>query len=160
MRLSGGHLRGSRQGEHALRHDQDTRAAKLPDTPSNTPSAHPAASVGDQCHPGSSRGVWHRGSGRRNGVDEQLSVVADANDKRLPEVARACWAALGVQLGVLKAQILEFDRMINTGIDQMRRVSGWTKLAASVQCWPRLWSLLLPTQRPSDRGVIYRPGSG
>ena len=37
---------------------------------------------------------------------------ADANDKRLPEVARACVAALGAQLRMLKAQILEFDRMI------------------------------------------------
>ena len=35
-----------------------------------------------------------------------------ANDKRLPDVARACIAALGVQLRMLKAQILEFDRMI------------------------------------------------
>jgi transposase len=49
----------------------------------------------------------------RNGVEQLLGVVADANDKRLPEVARVCLAALGVQLRVLKAQILEFDRMIN-----------------------------------------------
>jgi hypothetical protein len=31
---------------------------------------------------------------------------------RLPEVARACVAALGVQLRMLKTQILQFDRMI------------------------------------------------
>ena len=49
----------------------------------------------------------------RNGVEQLLGVVADANDKRLPEVARACVAALGVQLRMLKAQILEFDRMIS-----------------------------------------------
>jgi transposase len=48
----------------------------------------------------------------RNGVEQLLSVAADANDKRLPEVARACVAALGAQLQTLKAQILEFDRMI------------------------------------------------
>jgi len=48
----------------------------------------------------------------RNGVDQLLGVVADANDKRLPEAARACVAALGAQLQMLKAQILEFDRMI------------------------------------------------
>ena len=35
------------------------------------------------------------------------------NDKRLPEFARACVAALGAQLRMLKAQILNFDRMIN-----------------------------------------------
>jgi transposase len=28
----------------------------------------------------------------RNGVDQLLDVVADANDKRLPEVARGCVA--------------------------------------------------------------------
>jgi transposase len=48
----------------------------------------------------------------RNGVEQLLSVAADAKDKRLPEVARACVAALGAQLQTLKAQILEFDRMI------------------------------------------------
>jgi transposase len=49
----------------------------------------------------------------RHGVEELLGVVADPSDKRVPEVARACLAALGAQLRVLKAQILEFDRMIN-----------------------------------------------
>ena len=49
----------------------------------------------------------------RNGVEELLGVVADPSDKRVPEVARACLAALGTQLRMLKAQILEFDRMIN-----------------------------------------------
>src|SRR5881392_1962991 len=48
----------------------------------------------------------------RNGVDELLGVVADLADKRLPEVARTCVAALGAQLQMLKRQILEFDRMI------------------------------------------------
>jgi transposase len=48
----------------------------------------------------------------RQGVEQLLGVVAVANDKRLPELARVCVAALGAQLQVLKAQILEFDRMI------------------------------------------------
>ena len=48
----------------------------------------------------------------RNGVDQLLGIVADASDKRLPELARACVAALGTQLGTLKAQILQFDRLI------------------------------------------------
>ena len=48
----------------------------------------------------------------RNGVEQLLEIVADASDKRLPEVARACVTALGAQLRVLKAQILQFDRMI------------------------------------------------
>jgi transposase len=48
----------------------------------------------------------------RNGVEQLLGVVADSNDERLPEVVRACVAALGAQLRMLKAQILEFDRRI------------------------------------------------
>ena len=48
----------------------------------------------------------------RKGVEQLLDVVADAKDKRLPDVARACVAALGAQLRALKAQILEFDRQI------------------------------------------------
>ena len=48
----------------------------------------------------------------RRGVDELLDVVADLSDERVPEVARACVAALGAQLRILKAQILEFDRQI------------------------------------------------
>ena len=48
----------------------------------------------------------------RKGVEELLDVVADPSDKRVPEVARMCLAALGAQLRRLKEQILEFDRMI------------------------------------------------
>src|SRR4026208_1233472 len=48
----------------------------------------------------------------RKGVEQLLDVVADARDRRVPEVARACVAALGTQLRMLKAQILEFDRRI------------------------------------------------
>ena len=48
----------------------------------------------------------------RNGVEQLLSVAANSNDKRLPEVASACVIALGAQLQTLKAQSLEFDRMI------------------------------------------------
>ena len=48
----------------------------------------------------------------RKEVTELLHVVADPNDRRVPEIARACLAALGTQLLSLKEQILEFDRMI------------------------------------------------
>jgi len=48
----------------------------------------------------------------RKGVVQLLDVVADASDQRVPELARACLATLGVQLRRLKAQILEFDRRI------------------------------------------------
>jgi transposase len=48
----------------------------------------------------------------RRGVEQLLEVISDAKDTRVPEVARACVAALGVQLRQLKAQILDFDRQI------------------------------------------------
>jgi transposase len=48
----------------------------------------------------------------RKGVEQLLEVVANSADQRIPEVARACVAALGAQLRMLKAQILEFDRQI------------------------------------------------
>ena len=34
----------------------------------------------------------------RKGVEELLRVIADPSDKRVPDVARACLAALGSQL--------------------------------------------------------------
>jgi transposase len=39
----------------------------------------------------------------RKGVEELLEIVANVEDTRLPEVARACVAALGAQLVALKA---------------------------------------------------------
>jgi transposase len=48
----------------------------------------------------------------RKGIEELLHVIADPSDKRVPDVVRACLAALGSQLLSLKKQILDFDRMI------------------------------------------------
>jgi transposase len=48
----------------------------------------------------------------RKGLEQLLDVVANPEDKRIPDVARTCVAALGAQLRALKAQILEFDRQI------------------------------------------------
>src|SRR5262245_36796344 len=61
----------------------------------------------------------------RNGVEQLLDVVADASDKRLPEIARACLAALGVQLRALKLQIVNLTVRLWLGTDPMRRASGW-----------------------------------
>jgi transposase len=46
------------------------------------------------------------------GVEELLRVVADGNDKRVPDVVRTCLDALGTQLRSLKKQISGLDRMI------------------------------------------------
>jgi transposase len=48
----------------------------------------------------------------RHGVQQLLNIAADLSDDRLPAVTRACIAALGAQLNMLKAQILAFDREI------------------------------------------------
>jgi transposase len=48
----------------------------------------------------------------RKGVEQLLAIAMDASDRRVTEVARACLAALGAQLRMLKAQILAFDRRI------------------------------------------------
>src|SRR5690348_11878726 len=48
----------------------------------------------------------------RRGVEQLLEGTADPKDQRLPEAARACVDALGIQLRMLKAQVLEFDRRI------------------------------------------------
>jgi len=48
----------------------------------------------------------------RRGIEELLRVVADPSDNRVPELVRACLAALGSQLLGLRKQILQFDRMI------------------------------------------------
>jgi len=95
----------------------------------------------------------------RNGVEELLAVVADASDKRLPEIARASVAALGAQLRALKAQILQFDRLIMAWHRSNQASRRSTIYRASVRHWPLLWSLLLPTREPSDQDVTSRPGS-
>jgi transposase len=48
----------------------------------------------------------------RKGVEQLLEAVANSEEKRIPDIARACVAALGMQLRALKAQVLEFDRQI------------------------------------------------
>jgi transposase len=67
----------------------------------------------------------------RLGIEELLGVVADPKDRRVPDVARACLAALGAQLRVLKKQILEFDRMISAWHRSRETASGSMRYLAS-----------------------------
>ena len=66
----------------------------------------------------------------RHGVEQLLGVVSDASDKRLPDVARGCVAALGAQLQRLKVQILEFDRMMECAPDG-GQIAGWELTGAA-----------------------------
>ena len=87
----------------------------------------------------------------RKGVTELFHIVADPSDKRVPEVARACLAALGNQLLSLKEQIVEFDRMIMV----WHRSNETSKRLHYV---PGVGPLLA-TALVNDRGSIPRPAS-
>ena len=60
--------------------------------------------------------------------------------KRVPKIARACLAALGAQLRMLKGQILEFDRMINAWHRPNKARSSTRFQALAPRSLP-LWSL-------------------
>ena len=97
----------------------------------------------------------------RKGVEQLLAIVTDASDQRVPEVARACLAALGAQLRMLKAQILEFDRRIlawhrsNETSRRLDELPGVGPALATALVGQRRRS-----QRPSARGGTSQPGSG
>src|SRR5437868_6882989 len=96
----------------------------------------------------------------RKGVTELLHVVADPSDKRVPEVARACLAALGNQLLIIKEQIVEFDRMI---MDVYRSNQTSKRLRYIPGVGPMLATALVasvPDPRDSDQGATSRPGLG
>jgi transposase len=95
----------------------------------------------------------------RHGVEELLNVVTDPNDKRVPDIARACLSALGDQLQRIKEQILEFDRLIRAWHRSNEMSMRLEEAPASARCWPLLWSLPLLIQSPSDQGATSRPGS-
>jgi transposase len=81
----------------------------------------------------------------RKGVEELLKVVADASDVRLPEIARACVAALGSQLRRLKEQILEFDRMI----------MAWHRSNATSRRLDELPGPPQPSENPAPAIVVF-----
>ncbi|MGY4330909.1 transposase [Bradyrhizobium sp. LB7.2] len=96
----------------------------------------------------------------RRGVEQLLEVVADPADRRVPEVARACLAALGGQLRALKAQILEFDRRIIAG---HRSNATSKRLDAIPGVGPAMATALVASvadAKTSDRGGTSRLGSG
>jgi transposase len=96
----------------------------------------------------------------RRGVEQLLEVVADTADRRLPEVARACLAALGSQLQALKVQILQFDRRIMA----WHRANATSKrLDAIPGVGPALATALVASiadPKAFRSGRDFRPGSG
>src|SRR5213076_517254 len=94
----------------------------------------------------------------RRGVEELLIVVADPNDKRVPEIARACLSAFGAQLRRMKEQILEFDRLITAWHRSNEMSMRLDEAPGVVRCWQLLWSPPLLTRRSSDQGATSQPG--
>jgi transposase len=88
----------------------------------------------------------------RKGVTELLHVVADPSDKRVPEVGRACLAALGDQLLGLKRQILEFDRMIMAWHSSNQTSKRLHYIPGVGPCWRPLWSRVLADPRSFRAG--------
>src|SRR6266404_5625907 len=54
----------------------------------------------------------------RQGVEDLLDVVADPKETRVPEVARACVAALGIQLRMLKTEMSKIAVSYGATIDK------------------------------------------
>jgi len=71
----------------------------------------------------------------RRGVEQLLAIVTDASDQRVPEVARACLAALGAQLRMLKAQSWSSTAGSWPGTDPMRRAGGSMPFLALARHW-------------------------
>ena len=96
----------------------------------------------------------------RHGVEELLNVVADPNDKRVPEIARACLSAFGAQLLRIKEQILEFDRLIRAWhrSNELSKSLDETPGVGPVLATALVAALLI--QRPSDQVGTSRPGLG
>ena len=95
----------------------------------------------------------------RKGVEQLLAVITETKDQRVPELARACIAALGAQLCRLKEKILEFDRMI---MAWHRSNATSRRLDAIPGIGPALATALVasvPDPRPSARHGTSRPGS-
>ena len=70
-----------------------------------------------------------------------------------------CWA-LGAQLRMLKAQILEIDRQIMAWHRSNETSKRLEEIPGVGRRWRPPWSPASPTRRPSDRAATSRPGSG
>jgi transposase len=98
-------IRGGRETKHTVRADQNGRATELFDARHLFIRQQTAVINSIRAYLAEFGIVAPIG---RRGVEQLLEVVADTADRRLPEVARACLAALGSQLRALKAQILGY----------------------------------------------------
>jgi transposase len=94
----------------------------------------------------------------RQGVAELLDAAADPKERRLPESARACVIALGMQLRMLKARFSNLTGGSWPGTGPMRRAGGLMTSPASAQRWPLLLSPVLLILRRSGRPDTSQPG--
>jgi hypothetical protein len=69
----------------------------------------------------------------RHGVEELLGIVADPSDTRVPEVARACLAALGAAAGAADVPTRLLDRLSPHVFCGVVRFRGKARLPANLK---------------------------
>ena len=92
----------------------------------------------------------------RGGLDRLIAVIADQEDARLPDEARACLTALSTQLEMVKEQILDNDRRI---LADARRTEAGRRLMKIPGIGPLLASAIVacvpdPSTFGSGRGLL------
>ena len=95
----------------------------------------------------------------RNGTGELLSIVADAEDRRIPPAARGILDTLARQYGAIGAEIGSIDKSIlawHRACEPSRRLA---EIQASARSSPRLWSPRSAIGRRFPRGATLPPGS-
>jgi transposase len=100
------------QGKHTVRRDQTPEQQSCLML-SHATSAHSPADRRDRCNPRPSSGVRDRGAAQASWGRRTTRGRGRSARQTGTRGARACLVAQGVQLRVLKNQILEFDRIIN-----------------------------------------------
>jgi len=82
----------------------------------------------------------------RGGLDRLIAVIADQDDARLPDEARACLAVLSTQLEMVKEQILDNDRRILADIEPAVAASSRAPASDSSLALPSPISCRFPSR--------------
>ena len=118
----------------------------------DAPSVHPSTDSGDQCNRPIFAEFGIVAPVGRHGVEELLDVVADPNDTRVPEIARACLSAFGAQFTGSRSRY--WSSTAHQGGTIQRDEHEAEKAPASVRCWRLLRSLPLLIRSPPIRAQL------
>ena len=92
----------------------------------------------------------------RRGLERLITVIADWDDARLPDEARACLAVLCTQLEMVKEQLLDNDRRI---FADARKIEAGRRLMKIPGIGPLLASAIVacvPEPKPSPTAEVSR----